>query len=72
MRHDSSGSLVGWENIEREVGDDASRAGTAIDGALKRALDILVATTLLIVLAPVILVVAALIKLDSSGPGFYL
>jgi lipopolysaccharide/colanic/teichoic acid biosynthesis glycosyltransferase len=71
MRHDSSGSLVGWENLEREVGDDAGRAGTALDGALKRALDILVATTLLIVLAPVILVVAALIKLDSSGPGFY-
>ena len=71
MRHDSSGSLVGWENTEREIGDDASRAGTALDGALKRTLDIILATTLLILLAPVILIVAAMIRLDSSGPGFY-
>jgi lipopolysaccharide/colanic/teichoic acid biosynthesis glycosyltransferase len=71
MRHDSSGTLAGWEKIERDVGDDPSRAGTAVDGALKRGLDILVAATLLIVLAPVILIVAAMIRLESSGPGFY-
>ena len=34
-------------------------------------LDIVLAATLLLLLAPVILIVAAMIKLESSGPGFY-
>lgn len=71
MRHDSSGTLAGWENIECDVGDGASRAGTALDGRLKRGLDIVVAAVLLLLLAPVILIVVAMIKLESSGPGFY-
>ena len=71
MRHDSSGTLAGWEKIERDVGERLGRAGVALDGAFKRGLDILVAATLLILLAPVILIVAALIKIESSGPGFY-
>jgi lipopolysaccharide/colanic/teichoic acid biosynthesis glycosyltransferase len=71
MRHDSSGTLAGWENIDCDVGDGASRAGTAVDGALKRALDIVVAAGLLLVLAPVILIVALMIRLESSGPSFY-
>ena len=71
MRHDSSGTLAGWENMDCEVGDGASRAGTALDEALKRALDIVVAAGLLLVLAPVILIVLAAIRVDSSGPGFY-
>jgi lipopolysaccharide/colanic/teichoic acid biosynthesis glycosyltransferase len=71
MRHDSSGSLVGWENIERDVGERPGRTGVVLDGAFKRGLDILLAAALLILLAPVILIVVALIKLDSSGPGFY-
>ena len=71
MRHDSSGALAGWENIERDVGDDPSRAGTVVDGTLKRSLDIVVAAALLVLLAPVILIVAAAIKLESAGPAFY-
>jgi exopolysaccharide biosynthesis polyprenyl glycosylphosphotransferase len=38
---------------------------------LKRALDVIVATTLLVCLAPVFAVVALLIKLDSRGPVFF-
>jgi lipopolysaccharide/colanic/teichoic acid biosynthesis glycosyltransferase len=71
MRHDSSGTLADWKNMEREVGDGASRVGTALDRALKRALDILVAGALLLVLGPMILIVAATIRLESSGPSFY-
>ncbi len=71
MRHDSSGTLAGWENIERDVGDDAGRTGTIVDAALQRGLDILVAAALLLVLAPVILMVALAIKLESRGPAFY-
>jgi lipopolysaccharide/colanic/teichoic acid biosynthesis glycosyltransferase len=71
MRHDSSGTLVAWENIECDAGDGSSRAGTALNGALKRALDIFVASALLLVFAPLILIVALTIKLESPGPSFY-
>ena len=71
MRHDSSGTLAAWENIDCDAGGDASRAGTTLDGALKRALDILGASVLLLLLAPVILIVALAIRLESSGPSFY-
>jgi lipopolysaccharide/colanic/teichoic acid biosynthesis glycosyltransferase len=71
MRHDSSGTLAGWENIECDVGDGPSRAGTAFDGVFKRALDIVVAAVLLLLLAPVILILFVMVKLESSGPGFY-
>jgi lipopolysaccharide/colanic/teichoic acid biosynthesis glycosyltransferase len=71
MRHDSSGTLAGWENIERDAGDGTVQAASALDEALKRALDIAVAAVLLVLLAPVILVVAAAIKLESAGPAFY-
>ena len=37
--------------------------------ALKRAADVLVAGALLVVLAPLLLVIAVAIKLETSGPG---
>ena len=40
--------------------------------AIKRALDVLIATTLLIVLLPALFLIAVLIKLDSPGPIFFL
>jgi len=71
MRHDSSGTLAGWENIECDVGNGSSRAGAALDPALKRGLDVFVATVLLVLLAPIILIVVATIRIESSGHGFY-
>jgi sugar transferase (PEP-CTERM system associated) len=44
---------------------------TRITASLKRALDVTVSAIALIVLAPVIAVVAALIRLTSPGPAFY-
>ncbi len=38
---------------------------------LKRVLDIAVSATLLVILAPVVLVLAVAIKLESRGPAFY-
>lgn len=38
---------------------------------LKRALDLLVSATLLLILSPVILIIALAIKIDSKGPIFY-
>jgi len=70
MRHDSSGTLAGWENIDGDVGQDLG-AVSALGETLTRSLDIIVAAALLVLLAPVILIVAAAIKLESAGPAFY-
>lgn len=53
---------------------EASPVGTAPrlrDGIAKRALDLTVATALLLLLAPLIAIVAVAIKFDSRGPVFY-
>jgi lipopolysaccharide/colanic/teichoic acid biosynthesis glycosyltransferase len=42
-----------------------------VDNALKRALDLFVAVTLLLLLAPVIAILAVAIKVESRGPVFY-
>jgi exopolysaccharide biosynthesis polyprenyl glycosylphosphotransferase len=39
--------------------------------AIKRAMDVAVASALLLLFAPIVIVVAALIKLDSRGPVFF-
>jgi putative colanic acid biosysnthesis UDP-glucose lipid carrier transferase len=50
----------------------AEAATTAAgESALKRALDVSLATILLILLAPALILVAILIKLDSAGPVFF-
>ena len=46
-------------------------ADDAIYTSLKRAMDLAVATTALILLAPVMALVALLIKLDSKGPSLF-
>jgi lipopolysaccharide/colanic/teichoic acid biosynthesis glycosyltransferase len=45
--------------------------GRALDTALKRLLDIFLAGSLLLLLAPLILLVAVAISLDSPGPAFH-
>jgi lipopolysaccharide/colanic/teichoic acid biosynthesis glycosyltransferase len=41
------------------------------DAVAKRALDVVASLFLLVILAPVILIVAALVRVDSYGPAFY-
>ena len=45
--------------------------GVRLDAAAKRGLDVLVAVVALVLLAPVILLVALLVRLDSHGPAFF-
>ena len=45
---------------------------TAIEQACKRAIDLLIASVALIMLAPMMLLVAALIKIESRGPALFL
>jgi Undecaprenyl-phosphate glucose phosphotransferase len=45
---------------------------SAFERACKRALDLLIASVVLIMLAPLMLLVAALIKLDNRGPIFFI
>ena len=51
--------------------DLAVRPLTAVEAALKRMEDLAIASTLLIVMAPLFLLVAAAIKLDSRGPVLF-
>jgi len=43
----------------------------AVEGCIKRTFDLICASVGLVVLSPVFLVVALLIKLDSKGPVFF-
>ncbi|SFF84134.1 sugar transferase, PEP-CTERM system associated/exopolysaccharide biosynthesis polyprenyl glycosylphosphotransferase [Novosphingobium sp. CF614] len=50
---------------------DGFSAGRAISSAAKRLFDIAASALLLLVTAPVILLFALLVKIDSKGPAFY-
>jgi len=50
---------------------DGFSSGRAISSALKRVFDIAVSLTLLVLTAPIILLFALLVKLDSRGPAFF-
>jgi lipopolysaccharide/colanic/teichoic acid biosynthesis glycosyltransferase len=50
---------------------DSAALGARLDRALKRLLDVLVAASVLLLLAPVILVLVATIRLESRGGAFY-
>lgn len=58
------------DNISQER--KAVNASAKVNYCLKRMLDITVAGTGLIVLSPVLLTIAVLIKLESKGPVFYI
>ena len=70
MRHDSTfATPSAGDALERKQTVFPSR--DPLDAALKRALDIVASATLLLLLAPVIVVLAVAIKLESRGPVFY-
>jgi lipopolysaccharide/colanic/teichoic acid biosynthesis glycosyltransferase len=49
----------------------ATLTAERLDAGVKRALDIVLSLAALVVLAPLILAVAALVRLDSHGPAFF-
>jgi len=51
--------------------EEPHRAESVAASAIRRALDLVVATLLLTLLAPVLIVVAVVIRLDSPGPVLY-
>jgi lipopolysaccharide/colanic/teichoic acid biosynthesis glycosyltransferase len=52
--------------------DDRGRGGAeTLRAAIKRAMDVSIASCALVVLSPLFLVIAVLIKIDSRGPVFY-
>jgi lipopolysaccharide/colanic/teichoic acid biosynthesis glycosyltransferase len=70
LRHDSSlASPFAGQARERKRTVSPTRG--RVDATLKRALDLVVAGTLLLLLSPVILVLAVAIKVESRGPAFY-
>lgn len=50
---------------------DGFSSGQAVSRALKRLFDVLASTVMLAVTAPLILLFALLVRLDSDGPAFY-
>lgn len=50
---------------------DGFSSGRAISGTFKRGFDIVASILVLVLTAPLILIFAALVKLDSRGPAFY-
>ena len=69
--------LKKWEELPENLRTDAVRpyydllAKRRGSLALKRCFDVVVSAFMLLVLAPVFLVLAIAIKLDSPGPVFY-
>ena len=61
-------SSLSWEGLG---GHDVVSKQSEFTSACKRVLDVLGATALLVLLAPLWLTIAALIKLDSPGPIFF-
>lgn len=66
MRHSRIGSCGKLRVLELPCGPSSLR-----DRLLKRSFDIVVAGTLLVLLWPLFLIVAVLIKLDTPGPVFF-
>jgi lipopolysaccharide/colanic/teichoic acid biosynthesis glycosyltransferase len=79
-----AGSAPGAHTVQAQSNGAAALTATALDRALaraplaarldafaKRALDITVAVLALFLLAPLILLVALLVRLDSNGPAFF-
>jgi lipopolysaccharide/colanic/teichoic acid biosynthesis glycosyltransferase len=48
-----------------------ARIASRLDGVAKRALDVTISVLALILLAPLILLVALLVRMDSHGPAFF-
>jgi lipopolysaccharide/colanic/teichoic acid biosynthesis glycosyltransferase len=71
VQADSNGAAAliapGW----RDRGLYRTPTGVRLDAALKRGLDVFVALVALVLLAPLILLVALLVRVDSHGPAFF-
>ena len=57
--------------LEARVADAKITLGPLVVRAVKRSADIVISGTLLLVLLPVVVVLAILVRLDSSGPSFF-
>jgi lipopolysaccharide/colanic/teichoic acid biosynthesis glycosyltransferase len=67
-RVDRLAVTIDWESY---LPDRASTTGWRIQQAIKRSLDIVLSLSLLFLLSPLFLLIAALVKLTSPGPVFY-
>ena len=62
-----------WPGIEKlpRSGDPRESRTYAIGRSSKRAVDLFIATTALVLLFPLLLIVAMIVKLGDRGPVFY-
>jgi lipopolysaccharide/colanic/teichoic acid biosynthesis glycosyltransferase len=64
-------AALSWSGIHAADVRARGRFGTLVDRAVKRTLDLLAAGVLLVLLAPVLALIAAAVRLDTPGPVFY-
>ncbi|MEK1899628.1 MAG: sugar transferase, partial [Rhizobium sp.] len=63
-----------WPNVDQSAPNNDRRIVSrphVVGRASKRAVDIVVATTALVLLSPLMLIVALIVKLSDPGPVFY-
>jgi undecaprenyl-phosphate galactose phosphotransferase/putative colanic acid biosynthesis UDP-glucose lipid carrier transferase len=71
---DAVASLIGLpvRRVGHSIAVETQRVPmSSLSRAIKRAIDIVIAATVLLILAPALLVIAAIVKLDSPGPVFF-
>ncbi|CAN7554120.1 sugar transferase [Phyllobacterium sp. LjRoot231] len=75
MTWNAQGIEVGesWSGVEKpaQSGDPRASRTHVIGRSSKRAVDLLIATTALVLLSPLLLIVAMIVKLGDGGPVFY-
>jgi lipopolysaccharide/colanic/teichoic acid biosynthesis glycosyltransferase len=65
----SQGTKLGEDGLQLESGAHPVRF--RVDAGAKRALDVVIATSMLLLFAPVIAIIACAVKLESRGPVFF-
>jgi lipopolysaccharide/colanic/teichoic acid biosynthesis glycosyltransferase len=65
------GTAVGTRPVSEHSPDRSSRWSSTLRLAVKRVVDVAVSASLLVALSPLLLALAALVKLSSRGPVFY-
>ena len=72
MRHDSSRIDLGRETLALDAAERFSSLTVGkLDRALKRAIDVVIAGAILLLTAPITVILAWAIKIESAGPAFY-
>jgi putative colanic acid biosysnthesis UDP-glucose lipid carrier transferase len=63
--------FVDFDSRPTQLAKETQRAPIGISNFIKRSLDVIIASSVLILISPILVVVACVIKLESRGPIFF-